>query len=297
LVVVGVDVGGTKIAGAVVARDSSVRASMTLPTPLAGPDLLDAIVATVEHLRREAGEEVAAVGVGIPSLIDSRTGIVQMTVNVDLAQVDVRGILGRRLDVPVCVDNDGNLAALSEHRVGAARDVGDIVLVAVGTGVGGGIIVDGGILRGGSGTGAEVGHMVVQADGPRCQRNCPNRGCLETMASGTAIARDAGRPAAEVVARARSGDRDALGVLERAGRYLGVGLANLANIFNPDAFVIGGGVAVSAGRLMLDPAEEEYRSRALPPNATAPVLPAQLGPGAGMIGAGLLAWDLVDGSG
>lgn len=297
MVVVGVDVGGTKIAGAVVARDSSVRASATLPTPIAGAELLDAVVALVEGLRHDAGEEVAAVGVGIPSLIDSRTGIVQMTVNADLAQVDVRGVLTDRLGVPICVDNDGNLAALGEHRVGAARDVGDTVLVALGTGVGGGIIVNGAIMRGGSGTGAEIGHMVVQADGPRCQRNCPNRGCLETMASGTAIARDAGRPAAQVVELARAGDAEALAVLDRAGRFLGVGLANLANIFNPDAFVVGGGVAVSAGELILGPAVDEYRSRALPPNATAPVLPAELGSGAGMIGAGLLAWDLVGGSG
>lgn len=233
-------------------------------------------------------------GVGLPSLIDSRTGRVRMTANLDLADMDVVAVLRERLGIPVALDNDANLAALAEHRVGAARAFGDIVMLTVGTGVGGGAIVGGAIFHGGSGTGAELGHMVVQADGPPCQRNCPNRGCLETMCSGTAIARDAGMPAKEVVRRAREGDATAIAVLDRAGSYLGVGLSSLANIFNPDAFVIGGGVG-DAGSLLLDPAIREYRARALPPNAEAHVLPAALGPRAGAIGAGLLAWDLVDG--
>jgi glucokinase len=167
-------------------------------------------------------------------------------------------------------------------------------MLTIGTGVGGGIIAGDKVFRGGSGTGAELGHMVVQADGPPCQRNCTNHGCLETMCSGTAIARDSGMPAEQVVRLASEGDTTAIAVLDRAGRYLGVGLASLANIFNPDAFVIGGGVA-AAGNLLLGPAIDEYRSRALPPNAEAQVVLATLGPRAGAIGAGLLAWDLVDG--
>jgi glucokinase len=295
-VVVGVDVGGTKIAGAVVARDSSLLASATLPTPVAGAELVAAVADVVDRLRAESGEELLAVGVGVPSLIDTRTGRVRMSANVDLSDIDLTAVLRDRLGVPIVLDNDANLAALGEHRVGAGREHGDIVMLTVGTGVGGGIIAGGKVFRGGSGTGAELGHMVVQADGPPCQRNCPNRGCLETMCSGTAIARDAGMPAEEVVRRAFQGDVVALAVLDRAGRYLGVGLANLANIFNPDAFVIGGGVG-AAGDLMLGPAIQEYRTRALPPNAEAQVVPAALGSRAGAIGAGLLAWDLVDGNG
>ena len=291
--VVGVDVGGTKIAGALVARDSSLRAPVTLPTPLAGPELVTAVGDLVERLRAEGGHEILAVGVGLPSLIDSRTGRVCMSANVDLADIDVRADLQERLGIPVWLDNDANVAALAEHRVGAGREHGDIVMLTVGTGVGGGVIIGDKIFRGGSGTGAELGHMVVQADGPRCQRNCPNRGCLETMCSGTAIARDAGMPAKEVVRLAGDGDAAALAVLDRAGRFLGVGLSNLANIFNPDAFVIGGGVG-AAGDLLLGPAIDEYRSRALPPNASAQVVVAALGARAGLIGAGLLAWDLVD---
>ena len=291
--VVGVDVGGTKIAGAVVARDSSLRATATLPTPVAGVDLVAAVGDLVTRLRTEVGEELEAVGVGVPSLIDRRSGLVRMSANVDLADLDVRGVLQKRLGVVIGLDNDANLAALAEHRVGAGRDYGDIVMLTIGTGVGGGVIAGDNVFRGGSGTGAELGHMVVLADGPPCQRNCPNRGCLETMCSGTAIARDAGVPAEEVVKRARAGDASAIAVLDRAGRYLGVGLSNLANIFNPDAFVIGGGVA-AAGDLLLGPAIDEYRQRALPPNAEAHVVVAALGPRAGAIGAGLFAWGLVD---
>lgn len=293
VVVVGVDVGGTKIAGAVIARDSSSLASVTLPSPKAGPALLDAVAEVVRRLRAAVADEVAAVGIGIPSLIDATTGRARMSANLDLAETDVGAELRARIGLPVAVDNDANLAALAEHRVGAGRGRGDIVLLTIGTGVGGGVIVGGKVFRGGNGTGAELGHMVVQADGPPCQRNCPNRGCLETMASGTAIARDAGRPAKEVVALANAGDAEAIAVLDRVGRFLGVGLASLANIFNPDAFLIGGGVS-AAGELLLAPARDEYRRRALPPNAQADVLTAALGPEAGAIGAGLLAWDLVE---
>jgi len=293
VVVVGVDVGGTKIAGALVARDSSPRASATLPTPVAGADLIDAVVELVNALRAQSDDPVVAVGVGLPSLIDAPTGRVRMSANVDLADIEVRAVLAERLGVAVAIDNDANLAVLAEHRAGAGVGHDDVIMLTVGTGVGGGVIAGGRVFRGGRGTGAELGHIVVQSDGPPCQRNCPNRGCVETMASGTAIARDAGVPAEKVVRLARAGDTAALAVLDRAGRYLGVGLASLANIFNPSAFLIGGGVG-AAGDLLIVPAREEYRARALPPNAAAQVVPAALGPTAGMIGAGLLAWELVE---
>jgi glucokinase len=293
VVVVGVDVGGTKIAGALMARDSSPLASATLPTPVVGTELLDAVVALVTGLRARSDEPLVAVGVGLPSLIDAPTGRVRMSANVDLTEVDVRSTLAERLGVPVAIDNDGNVAVLAEHRVGAGVGHDDVIMLTVGTGVGGGIVAAGRVFRGGRGTGAELGHIVVQADGPPCQRNCPNHGCLETMASGTAIARDAGISAWEVVQLARSGDATARAILERAGRYLGVGLASLANIFNPSAFLIGGGVSV-AGDLLIVPAREEYRARALPPNAGAEVVAAAFGPAAGTIGAGMLAWEFAD---
>jgi glucokinase len=294
--VVGIDVGGTKIASAVVGRDGAVSLQASRPTPTNGRELLDVLVEVIDHYRREGADRPEAIGVGLPSLIQQPAGIVEVTANIDLAGVPVRDELTRRTGLPIALDNDGNLAALAEHRIGAGRGHDDMILIAVGTGVGGGIISAGQLVRGGRGTGAEVGHMVVQADGPRCQRNCPNRGCLETMASGTAIARDAGMPAPEVVERARSGDPEAHAVLAKAGGYLGVGIANLANLFAPSLFAIGGGVG-AAGDLLLAPAEREYRSRALPPNARAEVVPAELGNTAGVVGAGLLAWDRVDAGG
>src|SRR5207248_2019032 len=175
------------------------------------------------------------------------------------------------------------------------------------------VVIGGRLFRGSRGTGAELGHVVVQADGPPCQGSCPGRGCLETMASGTAIARDAQamagrRPdgalaaaarreagvlrAPAVMAMARAGEPDALEVVERAARHLGAGLASLANIFNPEALVVGGGVG-EAGEVLLRPAREEYRRRALAPNATAPVLQASFGNEAGVVGAALLARERV----
>lgn len=293
--VVGIDVGGTKIASAVVGRDGTVSRKASRPTPTDGQELLDVLVEVIDHYR-VGTEPLEAVGIGLPSLIHQPAGIVEVTANIDLANVPVRDELTRRTGVPIALDNDGNLAALAEHRIGAGKGHDDMILIAVGTGVGGGIISAGQLVRGGRGTGAEVGHMVVQADGPPCQRNCPNRGCLETMASGTAIARDAGMPTPDVVERARGGDPKATAVLTKAGQYLGVGIANLANLFAPSLFVIGGGVG-AAGDLLIAPAEREYRSRALPPNANAEVVPAELGNTAGVVGAGLLAWDRVDAGG
>jgi glucokinase len=297
MLVVGVDVGGTKIAAALVARNGSTSAARTLPTPTDGGAALDAVGRIVRDVAEAAHGALGAVGVGLPSLIDSVTGRVRMSANIDLAEVDVAAELGRRVAVPVAVDNDANVAALAEHRVGAGAGRGDLVMLTVGTGVGGGVVAGGRLVRGGRGTGAELGHMVIQADGPPCQRNCPNRGCLETLVSGTAIARDAGTAAEDVVERAVRGDAAARAVIERAGRFLGVGIANLANIFNPDVVVVGGGVAAGAGELLLAPARAEYRARALGPNAQADVLAAALGPAAGAVGAGLLAWDAIDAAG
>lgn len=290
--VVGVDVGGTKIAAAAVARDCSLSERVTLPTPKDGVALLDAVADAVRQVIAAAGP-ARAVGVGLPSLIEQPAGLVRATTHADLADVPALAELVQRIELPVALDNDGNLAAIAEHRRGAGRGYGSIVMLTLGTGIGSGVIIDGQPMRGGAGRGAELGHMVVQSDGPRCHGNCPNRGCLETMVSGSALRRDSGRSPREVVERARDGHVASLEVVRRAGRFLGVGLANLANIFSPDAFVIGGGFGAAARELLLGPAEEEYRRRALPPNATAVVLPAGLGADAGVVGAGLAAGELV----
>jgi glucokinase len=308
--VIGVDVGGTKLAAAVVDPPTTVLAVRQVPTPASQRALIETLSATVKALARSAPRGVSAVGVGVPSLIDRRTGRAEFTVNAELADVDLEAVLVDRLGLPVAVDNDANLALLAEARAGAAQHYATTVMLTIGTGIGGGVMIDRAIFRGGRGTGAEPGHVTVQADGPPCQGNCPNRGCLETMASGTAISREARvRAAAEpdgalaaavragqpldpptIAALARAGDRGAMAVLRDAGRWLGVGLAGLGNLFNPDAFVIGGGVA-ELGELILEPARAEYRRRALPPNAHADVRAAAFGANAGVLGAALAARD------
>jgi glucokinase len=310
--VIGVDVGGTKMAAGLVTRGTRALATARADTPPRQDDLIEGIVRLVTELAGRAEGRVRAVGVGVPSLIDRASGRALMSVNADLADLEVGPALEARLGLPTAVDNDANLAVLMEHRAGAARGRGTVVMLTLGTGIGGGLVLDGVVFRGGRGTGAELGHVTVQFDGPPCQGNCPNHGCLETYVSGTAIAREAraraeARPDGGLAEAARAGatldaalvgelalggDADAREVLERAGRYLGAGLAGLANTFNPDAIVIGGGVA-TVGDLLLDPAREEFRARALWPNADAPILPAAFGPEAGMLGAAALARDLL----
>jgi len=244
----------------------------------------------------------------VPCTMDFERGVSIASVHLPLVGLPVRELLGERIDLPVFVDNDANVAAIAEHRFGAARGADHVVLLTLGTGVGGGLIVDGRPDRGATGAGAELGHMVIDAGGPRCQGNCPGRGCLEALASGTAIGRE-GRLRAErepdsalgralaagteidgelVTKLALEGDPGARSVLETAGRYLGAALTSLANAFEPDVIVIGGG-AMAAGRLLLDPAVAELRARALRPQNGTPVKPAELGPDAGMVGAAELA--------
>jgi len=295
VIAVGVDVGGTKIAVVRMAGDHSWSASETLPTPKDGEALLDRVAEAVDRCLADTGDdEVLGVGIGLPSQIERPAGNVRGSTNVDLAGVSILDEMARRMPHRVVVDNDGNVSALAEHRLGAGRGTSHLVMLTIGTGVGAGVVIDGALQHGGGGWGMELGHMVVQADGPRCQRNCPNHGCLETMVSGTAIERDAGVESLEVVRRAAAGDTDALGVLERAGTFLGVGLANLANIFSPQVFVIGGGVGL-AGGLITPAAEREYAARVLPANAGIPIVPAELGSDAGAVGAALLAWEELGG--
>jgi len=207
----------------------------------------------------------------------------------------------------VFVDNDATVAAFAEHLLGVGRGADNLVMLTIGTGIGGGLVLGGEIYRGSSGAGAELGHIVIDEDGPPCQGNCPNHGCMETYASGTALARE-GTAAAErepdsalgraladgtitgkvVTEAALNGDEMARDVVATAGRHLGVGLASLANIFDPDVIIIGGGVS-AVGDLMLDPARAELASRALPPMNKTPVKLAALGADAGMIGAAAMA--------
>jgi len=256
------------------------------PTALGSTDaLLAGIEAVVREVGAEAGEP-EAIGVGVPSQVEWSTGRVLASVNIPLAGVPLRAELSRRFGVPVYVDNDASCAALAEaHALGA----GSLVMLTLGTGVGGGIIAGGQVFRGADGLGGELGHMVVEADGPPCFGTCPNRGCLEALCSGSALERAAGRPGREVVEAARQGDEEAQEHLDRLGRHLGVGISNVVNVFQPQFIAIGGGLSAAAD-LFIDTAVGEAASRALPAlweRTTVQV--AQGGNQAGVIGAGLLA--------
>jgi glucokinase len=308
---IGVDLGGTKMLVGVLSGAEPLYEEREASTGQTEEELVELLVKEVTEAR-DARPGVVAVGLGIPATVDHARGIAVSAVNLPLSDLAIRDIVGERVGLPVFVDNDGNVAALAEHLYGAARGMADVVMLTVGTGIGGGLILNGQVYRGSTGAGAELGHVVIQADGPPCQGNCPNHGCVETYASGTAIARE-GTAAAKrepdsalgkaledgpivgktVTELALSGDPLATKVVATAGRHLGVALSSLANIFDPDVIVIGGGVS-GAGDLLLDPARGELEGRALPPMNRTPVKVAELGPEAGMIGAAAMALSELD---
>jgi glucokinase len=273
--------------------------------------LLDMAVDAVREARDAAGGEVAAIGFGIPCLIDQRTGTAVIAVNLSLADIPFRDVMAERLGLPVFVDNDGNVTALAEHQAGAARGAREAVILTIGTGIGAGLILRGELYRGSIGAGAELGHMVIDMDGPRCQGNCPNYGCVEALASGTALVREATRLARErprsglgralaagrdpsgplVTELAHDGDAVAIEALTLIGARLGVAIASLVNIFNPEIVVVGGGV-IAAGELLLAPARAVVAERALPPSRdVVRIVAARFGAEAGMVGAAMLAFN------
>jgi glucokinase len=309
---IGVDMGGSKLLAGAVDAELSVhhRAGRSL-LGLDQSALLDVAVDAVEEVRTLAGGEVSAVGFGIPCLIDQRTGRAVIAVNLALADIMFAEVMAERLDLPVFVDNDANLATLAEHRGGAAVGCSEVVMLTVGTGIGGGLILGDKLYRGADGAGAELGHTVIDMDGPPCQGRCPNHGCLEAMASGTALAREAVRIAGvhpeSTLAKALSeglelagplvtelaydGDAAATEVIELIGTRLGVGISSFVNAFNPQVVVIGGGV-MAAGDLLLEPARAEVAARALPPSRDeVRIVTAGFGVEAGMIGAAAMAFD------
>lgn len=262
------------------------------PTDVSSPAaLLDGIESLAREVISRRGAP-AAIGVGVPSQIDFATGTVVSSVNIPLAGVPLRDELESRLGAPVYVDNDASCAALAEARMSGCDN---LVMLTLGTGVGGGVVIDGRIFRGSTGRGAELGHVVVDWDGPPCQGACPNRGCLETLCSGTALEREATArfgervKGTEVVERARGGDADAQALLDQLAVWLGCGVASFYNVFEPEHFVIGGGLSRAAD-LFLERAEAEARSRVLPALTDRVALRvASGGADAGVIGAGLLA--------
>jgi glucokinase len=307
--VIAVDLGGTKLLAGVVDEEGVVVKRTVRATRTRSQDeLLGELDGAIRELIEDGG---AAIGVGLPSTIDQREGRAVSSVNIPLAGIDFRDHLTSAFGLPAAIENDANAAALAEHRLGAGRGARHMVMLTLGTGIGGGLILDGKLYRGAVGAAGELGHMTVDLDGPPCQGTCPGRGHLEALASGTAADRlaaeraqanpdgDLGRAAAEgkvvdaklAVDLAAAGPGDARDVLERVGFVLGTGIASYVNIFNPEVVVLGGGFA-RAGDLLFEPARKVVAERALPPGRDlVRIVPALLGPEAGLIGAGLVGFE------
>lgn len=311
---IGVDLGGTKLlAGAVDAGLGVHYRTQRTVTGLDQRALLDVAVDAVNEAREAAGTEVEAVGFGIPVLIDEANGRAVIGVNTPLHDISFADVMAERLDLPVFVDNDGNTAALAEHRAGAARGASEAIVLTLGTGIAGGLILRDELYRGALGAAGEIGHMVIDFDGPECVGNCPNRGCAELFTSGSALVREAkhlaairpdsglarlirgGRTLAGplVTELAHDGDAAAIEAIELIGSRLGIVIANLINIFNPQVVVIGGGV-IAAGELLLRPARRVVTERVLPfLGDDVRIVAARFGVEAGMVGAAALAFDQI----
>jgi glucokinase len=294
--VIGVDVGGTKILSGVVDREGNVRSQHLIESPgTSEKDVLAALDTAVEEL---LDEQVGAIGFGVPANLARDTRRVLRATNLPFDDFDLAAHAQERFGLPVGVENDANAATLAEWKLGAGRGRSDLAMLTLGTGVGGGLILDDRLYRGW----AEVGHIVVLAGGPPCQGNCHGRGHLEAVASGTAadrVAREVWGPDADarlLVDRARGGDAEASARLEEIAGYLGAAIATLANLFDPELFVVGGGFGEAAGDLLLEPAQEAARCDALEPaDRTLTVVSAKLGTEAGLVGAGLVAFEALDG--
>ena len=299
---IGVDLGGTKILAGVVDRDGSIVRRHERATP---QDSQEHVLAELEAAVAELMDDsVGAVGFGVPSPIDQAKGVVVRCVNVPLEDAPLRDRMHERFGVPVGLDNDANAAAHGEWRAGAGRGADDIVMLTLGTGVGGGVISGGTPFRGRNGAGAELGHVVIVHDGRPCQGACTGRGHLETYASGsaaTAAAREAFGPSADahrLVRLANEGDAQAKELLEDVARHLGSGIGSFVNVFGPQLVILGGGFGVAAYDYLRGPAEEVMRREALEPMRSAVRLAkAELGTAAGLIGAGFVGFEALDAAG
>lgn len=303
---VGIDVGGTKALGVALDESGMVVAEDRRPTPR-GDDSLEPLVDTLVELATSLGVD-GSLGVGVPGLV-SRQGVLRAAPNLDgVADFEVGRLVSQRLGHAVSVDNDATCATVAEWKLGAAAGTDNMMLVTLGTGIGGGLVSNGAVQRGMNGFAGEFGHMVVHPNGPRCP--CGRRGCWERYASGSGLAmlaREAatGRRLRSVVehaggdpqnvrgehvqAAAREGDEDALAVIDDFGRWVALGLSNLTNAFDPEMFVLGGGLAAGA-ELYLDPIVRWYGELLYQPHLRP--LPriefAQWGPLAGAVGAALM---------
>lgn len=311
-ITIGIDVGGTKILGGLVDRDGTILATTRKPTPRNDAmSVLEVVALVIDELRADAPSSVTAVGVGIAGAVDVTMSTVIWAPNLHWTNVPARAVLEGRTGLGVVIENDGNAAAWAEHRFGAGVGIDEMVMVTVGTGVGGGIIHEGRLLRGSHGGAGEIGHLTMVVDGQPC--GCGLRGCLEQYASGSALVRTARSLAAHrrqeaalllglgdgtpegvqglhVTEAARAGDPVAIEAFSVTGTWLGRGLASLSQVLDPAAYVIGGGVC-EAGDLLLGSVRQSLRENigGMGRNPVPEVRQATLGNDAGLIGAADLA--------
>lgn len=291
--VAGVDLGGTKIYTAVADLRGNLISEFKCPTCASrGPaPVIEEIVSTIDETLRLAGADrksLKAVGIGTPGPVNYSTGVVADPPNLKgWHNIPLRKILTKELGCKIDVDNDANLAGLAEVRFGAARGLTEVVYVTASTGVGGGIICNGRLYRGADGAAGEVGHMTILPGGPKC--NCGNRGCLEALASGTAFSKRHGYTTEEAYRRVKNGDVKAAADVGELADWLGIGLSNIANIFNPQAIVVGGGLA-NMGSMLFTPlraAVKKYGFSIAGRNVR--ILRSKLGKRVGVMGAVALA--------
>jgi glucokinase len=312
--VVGVDLGGTKILAGVVSADNRIlgRGKRNTPAKEGGPAITQAMTECVAEALQSAGisrDEIAGGGIGSPGPLDAKTGVILFSANLNVKNYAIGPELSAYLDRPVLVQNDVRVGGYGEFRLGAGRGYRDIIAAFVGTGIGGCIIMGGEIVTGSTGNAGELGHTVVKAGGPRC--GCGARGCMEAMASKTAIQRRIskavrkgiptvlGEKMARKGGRLKSGDlaeavaaRDPVAVkaTQRAAHFLGLGLGGLVNVLGPEIVIIGGGVAGALGDHWVDLARTAARSQILTdPEGHIEIVRATLGDDAGILGAALLA--------
>jgi len=316
LPVLAIDLGGTNIRPALISDKGELIAKNYSPTLASQgpPAVIDRIFSAIDSLLSSASmslSQLHSISVAAAGAINTEEGIVTLSPRLPgWHDIPLRGIVTERYGVRTFLVNDANAAALGEHCFGVGKGVGNLIYLTVSTGIGGGIIIDNKLYSGQCGSAGEIGHMTIDVNGPRC--NCGNTGCLEMLASGTAVAREAIRrigcgeksaltgmmggkiediTAKEVSVAAQSGDSLALEVISQAATYLGIGLVNLVNIFNPEMIIIGGGLS-KMGDLLLEPVRRVVAERAFPLSAQAVrIVPAQLGDDAGVFGAAVFAWQ------
>jgi glucokinase len=316
LPVLAIDLGGTKIIAAIISHPTQIIVkdySLTLADE--GVEVVTGrVFSAVDRLlkaRNIAPSQLHSISIAAAGAIDPERGLVASAPNLSgWHDIPLRDIVSSKYKVNTILINDANAAALAEHRLGAGKGVNNLILITVGTGIGGGIIINGRLYLGTRGSAGEVGHMTIDVNGPRC--SCGNIGCWEVLASGTAMAREAiarisrgekstltkmvgGKiekiTAETVEAAAREGDSLALGVISQVATYLGVGMVNLVNIFNPEMIIVGGGVA-KMGELLLEPARRVVREMTFKVATEAMrIVPAQLGEDAGVLGGAIFAYS------